>query len=101
MSYSKIGLTAREKEIWPPKKPKGEFWEEVALVLILLTILATVFHFTQEMNIVPEAHAETGIETKSDREQEIAYCTAWNKNQTTVSGATNMQIARHCTKYLN
>lgn len=42
------------------------------------------------------AHAEE----KSDREQEIQYCKAWNKSQTKVSGATNMEIAEHCKNYL-
>lgn len=105
---NRYGLTEREKAIWPPKAYKIDYSEEMSwnaflgwMLFIVIVVSTTAYvHYVIEKKIpvVPVAHAD--VEKRSDRQQEIAYCKAWNKNQTQVSGATNMQIASHCESYL-
>lgn len=74
-----------------------EVWETIAVALIAIAMILTIFHFTLEQKI-PVAHAETN--QLSDYQQEREYC-AEVFTGTPIVGGTMQQIRKHCQKYID
>lgn len=74
-----------------------EVWETIAIVLIAVVVLITIFHFTLEQKI-PVAHAQT--KQLSDYQQEREYCAQVFTGMPIVGG-TMQQVREHCQKYID
>lgn len=94
-----MGLTEREKAIWPPKKELDaiSFSEKCLYFAIACVAIATLIHFTIEpKGTFPIVrNQQVGM---SDRAQETLYCKQALAGYPT-EGATMQTLQNHCKNF--
>lgn len=89
------GLTEREKAIWPPKQPYFTFWEKVGLILIVLSFLAVLYHFTFEPDVIKKGTTPIVQGQPVSYESDEQIC-KWATHGVPVKGANINQIEMYC-----
>ncbi len=99
-SKTNLGLTQREKAIWPPKKKIDgfSFMEKCFWFAVFAILFSAAIHtWIEPRGTMPIVKNSTGM--LSDRQQEQEYCAAWVMQQEPVVGGTTDQIRKHCAEF--